>query len=185
MSQYAGHGRTNVFIFISAGGPAESMGGRVMLAESLQTLAQLAGLTVVAAAVTDAWETARRRTARLLGRGDPKKEQLAEQRLEETHERLTSLQGDELKEARTALAERWTTRLADLLEEDPGIEAELRALVQEIQAALPAGAVSATDHGIAAGRDVNIRADRGSFAAGSVHGDVTLPGPTSPGPATS
>ena len=35
-------------------------------------LAALAGNTVVAAAVTDAWEAARRGFARLLGRGDPR-----------------------------------------------------------------------------------------------------------------
>ena len=42
-----------------------------MLAEGLMALAQLAGQTVVAAAVTDAWEAARHKFARLLGRGDP------------------------------------------------------------------------------------------------------------------
>jgi hypothetical protein len=156
-----------------------------MLSESLQALAQLAGLTVVAAAVTDAWETARRGTARLLGRGDPKKEQLAEQRLAETHEQLAGFEGAEREQARTRLAERWTTRLADLLEEDPGVEAELRALVEEIQAALPAGGVSAVGHSVAAGRDVKVGADHGSVAAGVLYGNVTPPGPTGPGPATS
>lgn len=156
-----------------------------MLAESLQTLAQLAGLTVVAAAVTDAWETARRGTARLLGRGDPKKEQLAGQRLEETHEQLTGLEGAELEQARAALAGQWAMRLADLLEEDPGVEAELRALVEEIQAAPPGEVVSAADHSVAAGRDVNVSADHGSVSAAVLHGNVTPPGPTSPDPATS
>jgi hypothetical protein len=156
-----------------------------MLAETLQQLAQLAGLTVVAAAVTDAWQTARRGTARLLGRGDPKKEQLAEQRLEETREQLTSLEGAELEQARTTLAVRWSTRLADLLEEDPGVADELRSLVEEIQAALPGGAVSAADHSVAAGRDVNVSADHGSVSAAVLHGNVTPPGPTGPGPATS
>jgi len=37
-------------------------------------------------------------------------------------------------------------RLADMLEEHPDAKAELRALVEEIQAALPAGTVSAADH---------------------------------------
>ena len=43
------------------------------------------------------------------------------------------------------------------------MEADLRALVEEIQAQLPAGVVSAADHSVAAGRDVNITAS----AAGS------------------
>ena len=47
-------------------------------------------------------------------------------------------------------------RLADLLAEDPAVEAELRALVEEIRAQLRAGTVSAADHAVAAGRDVNI-----------------------------
>ena len=45
-----------------------------MLAEALMALASLAGNTVVAAATTDVWEAARRKFARLLGRGDPQQE---------------------------------------------------------------------------------------------------------------
>lgn len=153
-----------------------------MLAESLLSLAQLAGLTVVAAAVTDAWETARRGTARLLGRGDSKKEQLAVQRLDEMREQLVALGGSDLEHAKAMMAERWVTRLADLLEEEPDVEAELRALVEEIQNALPGGSASATDHSVAAGRDMKISADHGGVAAGVLHGDVMPPGPTSPGP---
>ena len=63
------------------------------------------------------------------------------------------------------------------------MEADLRALVQEIQAALPAGMVSAADHAVAAGRDVNISAASGGVAAGVIHGNVTPPDPTRPGPA--
>jgi hypothetical protein len=150
-----------------------------MLAE---TLAALAGNTVVTAATTDAWEAARRGFARLMGRGDPKQEQLAEQRLAETHEQLAGAQGQDLEQVRATLAGRWATRLADLLEEDPGAEAGLRDLVQQIQAALPAGMVSAADHAVAAGQDVNISATSGGIAAGVIHGNVT-PGPTQQGPA--
>ena len=153
-----------------------------MLAETLAALAALAGNTVVAAATTDAWEAARRGFARLLGRGDPKHEQLAEQRLAETHEQLAAAQGQDLEQARAALAERWAVRLADLLEEDPGAEAGLRALVQQIQAALPTAAVSAADHAVAAGRDVTISAASGGIAAGVIHGNVAPPGPSRPGP---
>ena len=77
---------------------------------------------------------------------------MAERRLAETREQLTGTEGQDLEQARAALAERWAVRLADLLEENPGVEADLRALVQEIQAALPAGMVSAADHSVAAGR---------------------------------
>jgi hypothetical protein len=151
-----------------------------MLAETLMALAALAGNTVVAAATTDAWEAARRGFARLLGRGDPDRTTVAEQRLEETREQLTGAEGAELEHARAALAERWAGRLADLLEEHPDAEADLRALVQQIQAALPAGMVSAADHAVAAGRDVTISATGGGVAAGVIHGNVTPPDPTRP-----
>ena len=155
------------------------------LADELVALASLAGNTLVAAAVTDAWEVACRGVARLLGRGDPGKTQLAEQRLDDTRQQLAKPEGAELEQARAALAERWAGRLADLLEEDPGAVANLRAVVQEIQAALPAGMVAAAGHAVAAGRDVNILASGGGVAAGVIHGNVTPPGPTGPGPANS
>jgi ribosomal 50S subunit-associated protein YjgA (DUF615 family) len=136
-----------------------------MLAETLMALAALAGNTVVAAATTDAWEAARRGFARLLGRGDPDQAEVVERRLAETHEQLAAAGGKDLERARAALAERWTGRLADLLEEHPDTEADLRALVQQIQAALPAGMVSAADHAVAAGGDVNISATSGGVAA--------------------
>ena len=153
--------------------------------EALIALAALAGNTVVAAATTDAWEATRRKFAQLLGRGDANKEQLADKRLEETRQQLERASGQELEKAQADLEKVWQLRLQDLLEEDPGVEAELRALVEEIRAQLPAGVVSAADHSIAAGRDVNISASDGGVAAGVIHGDVTPPGPTRPGPAGS
>jgi len=152
-----------------------------MLAETLMALAALAGNTVVAAATTDAWEAARRGFARLLGRGDPDRTKMAEQRLDQTRQQLEGADGEELEKAQADLAKAWQVRLADLLEENPGVEADLRALVQEIQAALPAGVVSAADHSAAAGRDMNIDASGGGFAAAVFHGNVALPGPTDPG----
>jgi len=153
--------------------------------EPLIALAALAGNTVVAAATTDAWEAVRQKFARLLGRGDEKKEQLADTRLAETRQQLAGASGQELERALAELGRLWQVRLADLLEEDPGAEADLRALVEEVRALLPAGPVSAADHAVAAGRDVNIRADRGGVAAGVIHGNVAPPGPTRPGPGTS
>jgi hypothetical protein len=152
---------------------------------ALIALAALAGNTVVTAAVTDAWESARQGFARLLGRGDPARTKLAEERLAETHDQLTQATGADQEQTRAAMEAQWATRMRDLLEEDPGAEADLRTLVQEIQAQLPAGTVSAADHAVAAGRDVNISADRGGIAAGVIHGNVAPPGPTHPGPATS
>jgi hypothetical protein len=151
--------------------------------EALIALAALAGNTVVAAATTDAWEAARRKFAQLLGRGDAKKEQLADKRLEETHQQLTNVTGQELEKAQAEQGKIWQVRMADLLEEDPGIEAKLRALVDEVRAQLPATVVSAGDHAVAAGRDVNISASQGAVAAGVIHGNVAPPDPTRPGSA--
>ncbi len=145
------------------------------------SLVALAGNTLVTAAVTDTWETARHRFARLFGRGKP--DPATERRLEATRSQLAAAPAADLEQVRADLASRWALRLADLLEEDPDAEADLRALVQEIQAALPAGMVSAADHAVAAGRDVNIKASSGGVAAAVIHGNVAPPGPTDPGPA--
>jgi hypothetical protein len=109
----------------------------MQLAAALIALAALAGNTVVTAAVTDAWESAREGFARLLGRGDPAKAKLAEQRLAETHDQLAEASGADLEGTRAALEAQWVTRMRDLLEEDPGVEADLRALVREVRSQLP------------------------------------------------
>jgi hypothetical protein len=145
-------------------------------------LAQFSGQTVAAAAVTDMWETVRGRFARLLGRGDARRTQAAERWLDQTHGQLTSA-GSGLELVREAQAERWAGRFADLLDEDPGIEAELRGLVEEVATQLPTVTVSAAGHAVAAGRDVNITASGGGMAAGVIHGSVAPPNPTPPGPA--
>src|SRR5580704_8102524 len=154
-----------------------------MPGEVLMALAQWAGQTVAAAAVTDVWEAARHKIARLLGRGDSKKAEVAERWLAETHQQLAAAEGADLESAQSAAARRWEGRFADLLDEDPGVEAELRALVEEIAAQLPAGMVSAADHAVAAGQDVNITASGSAVAAGVIHGNVAPPNPTPPGPA--
>jgi len=145
-------------------------------------LTQFAGQTVVAAAITDVWESVRGRVARLLGRGDARKTQVAEQWLAQTHQQLTAASGAGREQVRAAQAERWADRFADLLDEDPSLEGELRALVEETQAQLPAGIVAATDHSVAAGGNVNITASTGGTAAGAIHGNVAPGNPTGPGP---
>ena len=156
-----------------------------MLAEGLVALAQWAGQTVAAAAVTDVWEAARDKVARLLGRGDPGKTEVAGRWLDETRQQLTAAQGADLEPVRAAAARRWEGRFADLLDEDPGAEADLRALAEEIGARLPAGVAFAAGHSVAAGRDVTITASGGGTAAGVIHGNVAPPDPTSRGPASS
>jgi hypothetical protein len=143
-------------------------------------LAALAGNTVVAAATTDAWEAGRRKFAWLLGRGDPNRTQMVERRLEETHQQLAASSEAELESVRSALEAQWVTRLTGLLAENPDVEAGLRAVVDEIRAQLPAGAVAAADHSFAAGGPVTFAASRGAVTAGVIHGDVTTGNPLRP-----
>ena len=153
-----------------------------MPGEVLMALAQFAGQTVAAAALTDVWETARHKIARLLGRGDPRKTEVAEGWLGETRQQLAAAEGAALEPVRAEAARRWEGRFADLLDEDPDVEVALRAVVEEIAAQLPAGMVSAADHSVAAGRDMNITATGPGVAAAVIHGNVA-PNPTPPGPA--
>jgi hypothetical protein len=139
---------------------------------ALLALSALAGNTVVSAA-PDAWEAARKGFARLIGRGNPDKTQAAERRLEDTRTQLTQAEGADAEQVRTALVAQWTTRMSDLLEDDPAVEADLRALVEEIRAQLPAHAVvTAADHAVAVAGDQNITASGGGVAAGVIHGNA-------------
>ncbi len=139
-------------------------------------LAVTAANALVQALVTDGWEEVRHRLARLFGRGEP--DPATERRLDVTRDRLLAVPEGELAGVQTELAGQWRTRFADLLADHPDTVAELADLVE----ALNPIAATAADHSVAAGRDVNVSADRGSVAAGAIHGDVTLPGPTGPGP---
>jgi hypothetical protein len=151
-----------------------------MASGEMVALAQAAGQAVVSAAATDTWGRAKLGVARLLGRGDPSRAAVAERRLDETCGQLASLSGEELDAARAALAVAWQARLADLLEDDPGVAEDLRTLVAQVRA----GTVSAPGHGTAVGGNMTITAP-GGVAAGTIHGDVTAGNPTRPGPAAS
>ena len=139
-----------------------------MLGRSLLALAALAGQTVVDAAAANDWETAQRRFALLLGRGDARQTRLAEQRLEETREKLIGAAETDVGLIRMALRAGWAGWLADFLEENPDTEADLQTLIQEIQTVLPAESVSASNHAVSANGAVSSDAAQG-------------PGPEHPG----
>lgn len=113
-----------------------------MLAESEVWLASPAGWTVVAAAATDGSAGCKSEFARLLGRGDPRQTQVAVRQLSKTDYWLGEAGAAGPDRVGAALAEQRAGRQPDLVEEDPAAEAEVRALVQEIRAALPIGVVS-------------------------------------------
>jgi hypothetical protein len=142
-------------------------------------LVALAGNALVQAMVTDGWEGVRHKVAKLFGRGHP--DPTIEKRLDATRGQLTAATPGQIEAVQADLATQWRTRFSDLLADYPDAEVELEALVEEIRASLP---VAAADHAVAAGRDINVHAEGGSVAGAVIHGNVTLPGPPPPGPAS-
>jgi hypothetical protein len=120
-----------------------------MLAEALAALASTGSTALVTAMVTDGWEGVRSRFARLLGRGNAKETEAAAARLEQSRAGLAGLAGPGLERAQGEQEIAWRTRLADLLERDPGAAGELRALVAEVQAQVAGSAGRVEQHAAA------------------------------------
>src|SRR5690349_5269151 len=123
-----------------------------MSLEWMMQLATSAATSLATAVGTEAWAFARERFARLLGRGDDERTALARRRLDAT--------AAEVEASPDALAQQqavWQTRLTDLIEEDPAVAAELRALVAELIERLPAVQnqsimhITANEHGTVQG----------------------------------
>lgn len=100
-------------------------------------LAALAGNTVVAAAVTDAFEGVRAQVARLFGRGKP--DPSIEQRLEMTRAVVSSAAGADGESVRAALRAQWRAWFTELLDACPGTAAELASLIAELRGDQDAG----------------------------------------------
>jgi hypothetical protein len=105
-------------------------------------LSALAGNTLVAAARTEAWDAARQGFASLFGGDQP--DAATENRLDTTRRDLLAAAPVDQQRVQAALAGRWATRIADLLDElpdtrRPQAEADLRTLVGHIRAQLPVG----------------------------------------------
>ncbi|MDG6106290.1 hypothetical protein Daura_19805 [Dactylosporangium aurantiacum] len=105
-----------------------------MDAEWIATLAATGGAALVGAAATDGWIAARTAFGRLFGRGDARRRELAESRLDATAAEIEAAADADREDVRRAAAQAWTVRLSDLLQEgDEDTAAELRRIV----AALP------------------------------------------------
>jgi hypothetical protein len=146
--------------------------------------AALGGRAVVAAVGTGAWAGLRRSLAAWFGGGDPRREQATLERLDRTRAELEAVGGVELALARGTHEARWQTRIQDHLDELDDDERE-RATAE--LAGMPAGdpvarRVVAADHlSVAAGGDVNVRAQgAGSVAAAVIGGDVSATHPPLP-----
>lgn len=141
-------------------------------------LVGLAGNTLVAAMVTDAWEDVRGTVARLFGRGEP--DPGIERRLDAARDQLAAAAPGDLERHRADQASRWAGRLADLLEDYPDAEGELRALVTRMRGMLSPDSVSVADHSMASLGDIKVSGS-GGLTAGIVHIEAAPPGPTPPG----
>jgi hypothetical protein len=153
--------------------------------ESLTALAAAGGNAVMQAAGTDAWESFRKRVARIFGRGDTEREHAELERLGRTMAVLKEAAEAELPRALERQAGLWEARFEELLEGSDQltrkqIADELRLLLAE-QLFSPVSPTSAGPGGIAAGRDIKIVGGRDSVAAGIINGDV-LGTPRKPAP---
>jgi len=105
-----------------------------MVTEELAALVATGGSALVTAMVNDGWADVKTRFARLFGRGDTKRAEAAAGQLEQSRAALAGLSGSFLETARAEQEIGWRTFLADLLEQDPAAEDELRSLVANVQA---------------------------------------------------
>lgn len=112
-------------------------GGVGMLEAALAAVAAAGGTAVVQAAGTDAWNGLRSRVARLLGRGDPAREQAELERLDRTATVLRELEPAEADRVRNRQEASWQTRFETVLEnvsdevERARLAEGLRALIDE------------------------------------------------------
>ncbi|WP_437003075.1 hypothetical protein [Streptomyces sp. enrichment culture] len=107
------------------------------MTEALLQLAATGGGAIVAAAATDAWQSTKGGVARLFSRGDDREEQRISVQLDRIPHQLEQASAAEQDQIRTAFADRWRVKLTELLEEDPGLGDELRAIVGQVRASVP------------------------------------------------
>ena len=91
-------------------------------------LASLAANTVVAASVTDAYDTIRDRVARLFGRGNP--DPATASRLDNTRADLSDATATAVEQARAVHTAQWQVRFADLVDAYPEAANELAQLAR-------------------------------------------------------
>lgn len=99
----------------------------------MAALAASGGTALVAAAATDAWQSARAGFARLFTQAQRSGE-LIESRLDRTAAEVE--RAAETDAVRELLVPDWQVRLSDLLEEHPELAVELRELTSQVQAQL-------------------------------------------------
>jgi len=137
----------------------------------LDALAALASNTLVATAVTDAFEALGHKISRLFGCGKP--DAGIERRLDSTRQELAMTTPGELGSVQVAHAGRWRTRFADLLAEHPEVEAELSAIVAEFGSTAP-------DYGGNMMNTITGSVLKGPVVMGRDFGDIMIGSPQNP-----
>ncbi|MFE5860197.1 hypothetical protein ACFQ77_06500 [Streptomyces virginiae] len=156
-----------------------------MLAEAMTALAAAGGTAVVQAAGTDVWTGLRQRVAGWFGRGGNVQRESAElERLDQTASALEAAGPEQVERVRLrqeASWEAWFIAFLESLGEAQREQAagELRVLLGQD---VPRAGVSAGQGGIAAGRDVNVKAEHGSIAAAVLNGGAGIGTPSQPDP---
>jgi hypothetical protein len=132
----------------------------------IDALAALAANTIVAAAVTDAFEGLRAKVARVFGRDRP--DPGIQRRLDATRQQLATATPGDVESSQAAQARQWETRFADLLADHPEAAGELQALLAEFRAVLPGagGNVTNTISGTVRGGPVLMGRDFGDITIG-------------------
>src|SRR3984957_14254229 len=97
----------------------------------LDALAALAGNTIVAAAVTDAFDGVRAQVARIFGRGAP--ESRIQSRLDQTRKKMGAAAPGDLDSARMAQLRQWQTQIVGRIPDHPEAPDELRTLIAEFR----------------------------------------------------
>ncbi|MEU9197854.1 hypothetical protein [Streptomyces hundungensis] len=154
-----------------------------MLSEAMTALAAAGGTAVVQAAGTDAWTEMRQQVARWFGRGNPQRERVQLERLDQTAAEVEAARPANAERVRIRQEAAWQGRIEALLESLEEVE---RAQVVDELRTLKAQQTShrtvlADKSGLAVGGDLNVQADNGSAAAVTM-GNVTLGNPSQPGP---
>jgi hypothetical protein len=154
-----------------------------MLDQALIALAASGGTALVGAAGTDAWTGLRQAVARWFGRGEAQRERAELDRLDRTAAAVRPTDPAEAERARTRHEALWQARFETLLESLGDTERERAA--EELRGLLarhaPQGGAVAGPGGLAA-NTVDIHAERGSIAAGVIHGGAQIGIPPLPDP---
>jgi hypothetical protein len=129
------------------------------MSDDFDELARTAADALVSAMATDSWEAVKRRFAALA---------VHERRMDATRTALAAKSGPGLAQAQLAQTRVWSTRLRDMLDDDPRAAAGLRAILADLRAtsAPPAAPVSQkadADHGAQA---VNVSGNTGEIYVG-------------------